>query len=212
MHSPYGRRPCIPDDRHRHGRRTGWLTGYAGPAAASAAALPIDRARTFLAALARTNLITEHPRGRYTVHDLLRVYAADLSRTIDPDRLRRAAVHRVLDHHLHTAYAAERLLYPARGRRRNLATGLDPRHLSRPAGHWRDQTVTGRAAVAAAGRLADLTAQAGAHRLLARAYRRLGRFDDAHTLLRQALDLYRDADHRRGQGPGPQHDRLEPRP
>ncbi|GAA0910013.1 AfsR/SARP family transcriptional regulator [Virgisporangium aurantiacum] len=216
----------------------------AAPAAASAAALPLDRARTLLAELARTNLLTEHARGRYTFHDLLRAYAADLSRTTDPDRRRRAAVHRVLDHYLHTAYAAERLLYPARDPisltpprpgviseapadherafewftaecpallaavEHAAATGFDS-HTWRLAwaldtfldrrGHWHDQAATGRAAAAAAGRLADPTAQAGAHRLLARAYRRLGRFDDAHTLLRQALDLYDRAGDRIGQ-------------
>jgi tetratricopeptide (TPR) repeat protein len=66
-------------------------------------------------------------------------------------------------------------------------------------GHWHDQAAAGRAAVAAAGRLADPTVQARAHRHLARAYTRLGRFDDAHTQLRHALDLYRQAGDQVGQ-------------
>jgi hypothetical protein len=53
--------------------------------------------------------------------------------------------------------------------------------------------------VAAAIRLADLPAQAYAHRNLANAWNRMGRLDDAHTHLRYALDLYQAACHRVGQ-------------
>src|SRR5262249_22219594 len=56
-------------------------------------------------------------------------------------------------------------------------------------GHWHDWAAAGRAAVAAAHRLADPTPQAHAHRTLAHAYTRLGRLDDAHTHLSRALDL-----------------------
>jgi tetratricopeptide (TPR) repeat protein len=66
-------------------------------------------------------------------------------------------------------------------------------------GHWHDQAAAGRTAVAAAGRLADPTAQAHAHRHLASAYTQLGCFDDAHTQLRHALDLYRQAGDQVGQ-------------
>jgi tetratricopeptide (TPR) repeat protein len=55
--------------------------------------------------------------------------------------------------------------------------------------HWHDQVSTGRAAVAAAQRLADPTVQALARRNLANAYTELGRYDDADTQLRHALDL-----------------------
>jgi tetratricopeptide (TPR) repeat protein len=66
-------------------------------------------------------------------------------------------------------------------------------------GHWRDWAATSRTAVAATGRLADPTAQADARRNLALAYSRLGRFDDAHTELGHALDLYRRAADQVGQ-------------
>jgi DNA-binding SARP family transcriptional activator len=66
-------------------------------------------------------------------------------------------------------------------------------------GHWHDWVATGRAAVAAAGRLADPLAQARSHHTLANAYLQMSRFDDAHTQLRYALDLYRRAGDQTGQ-------------
>ncbi|WP_422770063.1 AfsR/SARP family transcriptional regulator [Plantactinospora sp. WMMC1484] len=68
------------------------------------------------------------------------------------------------------------------------------------AGHWYDLVGTQRTAVAAARRMADPTAQAVAHRFLARAYTRLDRLDDAQTQLRYALDLYRHSGDEAGQG------------
>jgi Tfp pilus assembly protein PilF len=56
-------------------------------------------------------------------------------------------------------------------------------------GHWHDIVAAGRAAVTAAGRLADQTAQVRAHRDLAVAYMRLGHLDDTHTELGHALDV-----------------------
>ncbi len=62
-------------------------------------------------------------------------------------------------------------------------------------GHWHDMAAAGRAAVAAADRLAIPAVQAWARRVLARAYTRLGRFDDAGSQLRDALGLcHRSAD------------------
>ena len=84
------------------------------PAAASLAALPLPEVRSLLGELTRANLLIEHVPGRYAFHDLLRAYATDLAHRLDSDQQRHAAMHRVLDHYLHTAYAADRLLYPAR--------------------------------------------------------------------------------------------------
>jgi len=187
-----------------------------------------------LAQLARASLLVEHSPGRYAFHDLLRAYATDLAHAVDPDQQRHAATHRMLDHYLHTAHTADRLLYPARDpitlitpqpgvtpenptdyqqalawftTERSVllaaidqaaATGFDT-HAWRLAltiwifldtrGHWHDWAAVGRAAVAAADRLADQLAQARVRRLLADAYTRLGRFDEAHPQLSQALDL-----------------------
>ena len=83
-------------------------------AAASLAALPPPRARALLAELTRANLLIEHVLRRYTFHDLLHAYATQVADDIDTDDERRNATHRLLDHYLHTAYAAKRLLAPAR--------------------------------------------------------------------------------------------------
>ncbi len=66
-------------------------------------------------------------------------------------------------------------------------------------GRWHDKVATQHAAVAAARRLADLPVQARTHRSLGNAYTRLGRFDDAHTQIWHALDLYRQAGDLAGQ-------------
>ncbi|MGW1258622.1 AfsR/SARP family transcriptional regulator [Streptomyces sp. NPDC002513] len=83
-------------------------------AAASLAALPPPRVRGLLAELTRASLLTEHAFGRYAFHDLLREYATEQAGSTDPEEERHAAVHRMLDHYLHTAHAAARLLEPAR--------------------------------------------------------------------------------------------------
>jgi tetratricopeptide (TPR) repeat protein/transcriptional regulator with XRE-family HTH domain len=83
------------------------------PAAASLAALAETGARRLLRELARAHLIAEHVPGRYTLHDLLRAYAAEQARHTGGDTGRREAIGRVLDHYLHTAARAARLLNPA---------------------------------------------------------------------------------------------------
>jgi tetratricopeptide (TPR) repeat protein len=75
----------------------------------------------------------------------------------------------------------------------SLATYLDRR------GHWHDLAVVGDAAIDAADRLADSSGQAVARSIVARAYRRHGNFDGAHSHLRQALNLFRQADDLPGQ-------------
>jgi DNA-binding SARP family transcriptional activator/tetratricopeptide (TPR) repeat protein len=67
-----------------------------------------------LDALTWAHLITEHKPGRYALHDLLRAYAAEQAHATDDEQARRAAIRRVLDHYLHAAHSADRLLNPAR--------------------------------------------------------------------------------------------------
>jgi DNA-binding SARP family transcriptional activator len=81
--------------------------------AASLAGTSRDQARGALRELTRGQLLTESAPGRYTCHDLLRAYAAELSQSLDEAPERRRAAERVLDHYLHTAQTLNRTLYPA---------------------------------------------------------------------------------------------------
>jgi tetratricopeptide (TPR) repeat protein/transcriptional regulator with XRE-family HTH domain len=83
------------------------------PAAAGLAAIAEAGAHRLLRELARAHLIAEHVPGRFSFHDLLRAYAAEQARHTDSDADRRDATGRVLDHYLHTAACAARLLNPA---------------------------------------------------------------------------------------------------
>ncbi|GAA0542066.1 BTAD domain-containing putative transcriptional regulator [Actinomadura welshii] len=73
-------------------------------AAASLAGVPPASVRAPLAELARANLLTEHAPGRYSCHDLLHAYAAELCRAHDTDR--ETALRRLVDHYIHSACAA----------------------------------------------------------------------------------------------------------
>ena len=218
-------------------RLLGLLPGpdIATPAAASLAGSSVRGVRARLAELAQAHLVIEHTPGRFGFHDLLRAYATELAHIHDGEAERRVALHRVLDHLLHTAHAANLLLNPHRDQitlaapqPRVTAEGFAERaqamawftaehavllttvdraadagfdthawHLAwalheffERRGHWHDWAVTQLAALHATQRLADRPGQAHAHCDLAAAYNRVGRYDDAHRHLRQALDLY----------------------
>jgi DNA-binding SARP family transcriptional activator len=85
------------------------------PAAmASLMGAPPAEARAALEALAEINLIEPLPGDRYSIHDLLRAYAAECfeDEVLEPER--RAAALRMLEHYLHAALRADRL-HPAKG-------------------------------------------------------------------------------------------------
>jgi DNA-binding SARP family transcriptional activator len=84
------------------------------PAAASLAGVSLPQARLALSQLAEAHLITEHAPGRFSLHDLLRAYAAEQACAAGSDTAPGEAVGRVLDHYLHTAHAAALLLNPSR--------------------------------------------------------------------------------------------------
>jgi tetratricopeptide (TPR) repeat protein len=98
----------------------------------------VDRAGRLLTELAEAHLVEEHRPGRYTHHDLLRAYAAELVEAREPPARRRQAVHRLLDHYLHTAHNADQHL------QRSLdpvtpdppGPGVSPERLSDPASAW----------------------------------------------------------------------------
>jgi DNA-binding SARP family transcriptional activator len=77
------------------------LLGVAHPAAAGL----VDR-------LVGAHLLGRHADGRYSFHDLLRLYARERADATDPGPERAAAVGRLLDWYLYTADAAARALYP----------------------------------------------------------------------------------------------------
>jgi tetratricopeptide (TPR) repeat protein len=81
-------------------------------AAASLAAIPLDRAQRLLRELARAHLLAEpeHIPGRYAFHDLLRSYAAEKARSCDAADERHAALTRLFDHYLHAAVVADTVL------------------------------------------------------------------------------------------------------
>jgi DNA-binding SARP family transcriptional activator/tetratricopeptide (TPR) repeat protein len=64
--------------------------------------------------LTSVHILTEHLAGRFSFHDLLRAYAIEEGRARDSDSDRQAALRRVLDYYMHTAYEAALLLNPAR--------------------------------------------------------------------------------------------------
>lgn len=75
------------------------------PAAASLAALSPDHCVAALAELVGAHLADEPVRGRYTLHDLLRAYTAELVE-LDTETEQYDARRRTFDHYLQTAHAA----------------------------------------------------------------------------------------------------------
>lgn len=88
---------------------------FAPPVAAALSGMPVRNARLLLNELSYAHLVAEHVPGRYSQHDLLRTYAAELAEEADADAMRTATV-RMLDHYLHSADAAMRALSPHRVR------------------------------------------------------------------------------------------------
>ncbi|MET9559879.1 AfsR/SARP family transcriptional regulator [Streptomyces tauricus] len=82
-----------------------------------------------------TNLLEEPVRGRYRLHDLTRAYALQVCLRTDPEAVRRAAVGRLIAHHLTTAYQADRLCHP---HRRVLDLDLPAQDRSLPAPKFTD--------------------------------------------------------------------------
>jgi DNA-binding SARP family transcriptional activator len=101
-----------------HARTFQLLGLHPGPdyepyAAAALTGAIIQRASRALEVLARAHLIQPAAPGRYSMHDLLRAYARELSASPDSDQDQHAALTRLFDHYLHTAAAAMDILSPA---------------------------------------------------------------------------------------------------
>ena len=80
---------------------------------ASLAGVPPRAALAALRELADVGLIAEPEPGRYVLHDLLRAYAANRARKHHTGEELQAAAHRMLDHYLHAAAAASKVLDPS---------------------------------------------------------------------------------------------------
>jgi tetratricopeptide (TPR) repeat protein len=102
------------------------------PAAASLAGIPAVQARQVLDELTAAHLLAEHVPGRFGCHDLLRAFAEEQADTSESQAGRRDAMHRMLDHYLHTAHAADLLLSPGRDPLPlpPLQTAATPEHLT----------------------------------------------------------------------------------
>ncbi|MGC9669041.1 BTAD domain-containing putative transcriptional regulator [Planosporangium sp. 12N6] len=101
-------RALPPDAYHLFallGRAPGPDVGRA--AAANLTGQPDARVRESLRALETANLLRQHRPGRYRMHDLARLYAAE--QPADDQ-----ALLRLVDFYLHTSFAGERLLEPSR--------------------------------------------------------------------------------------------------
>jgi len=83
------------------------------PAAASLAGVSAAEAARAMRQLAAANLLAEHSEGRFTLHDLIRSFAAERFCCTGKAQVR-AALLRVCDHYLHTSHSAALLMFPGR--------------------------------------------------------------------------------------------------
>ncbi|WP_412538048.1 tetratricopeptide repeat protein [Longispora sp. K20-0274] len=84
--------------------------------AAAVTGLPLAGARAALGELRAVHLVTEGPDGRHGMHDLVRLYAREVSATEDTDADRAAAFGRLLDWFLTIGHATNTALRPQRDR------------------------------------------------------------------------------------------------
>jgi transcriptional regulator with XRE-family HTH domain/tetratricopeptide (TPR) repeat protein len=103
----------LPETAARMFRLLGLHPGpdISAAAAASLAGVPVAAARVALRDLTRASLLMEVVPGRFAFHDLLRAYAAEQATTAAGVA---NTTRRMLDHYLHTAHRAHRVLYPGR--------------------------------------------------------------------------------------------------
>ncbi|BFO21967.1 hypothetical protein SHKM778_83550 [Streptomyces sp. KM77-8] len=86
------------------------------PAAAALTGLPLRETRTLLRELTRAHMLTECPPGRYGLHDLLRVYAAECVQADESEQETDRAQARMLAWYLYTADSTYAHITPTRRR------------------------------------------------------------------------------------------------
>lgn len=92
--------------------------------------LPADRVGRALEVLADASLVTSHEPGRYRMHDLVRLAAAELAEVAEPELPREAAMTRLLRHYLVAVQWAVRLMDPHRIHGGEDPDGGVPAHLA----------------------------------------------------------------------------------
>jgi tetratricopeptide (TPR) repeat protein len=83
-------------------------------AATSLTGLTQVQTRKALRVLEEHSLLDRRPQDRYSMHDLVRAYAATAAHNHLTDQVQRSALERVVDHYVHTAHTAALLLDPHR--------------------------------------------------------------------------------------------------
>ncbi|MYV57041.1 tetratricopeptide repeat protein [Streptomyces sp. SID3212] len=173
-------------------------------AAASLTASSPRQGRALTGELSRAQMISEPHPGRFTLHDLLRAYALELSEDEDSEAERAAALGRLFDHYQHSAYSAHLRLRPHNPPPPPPAprAGVLPENLRDldAARAWFDAerlvlaaTVEHAADAGAAGSAWRLALSLGLH------HQRSGRYFDWATTMRLALEAAERSGDRTGQ-------------
>ncbi|MFI6744035.1 BTAD domain-containing putative transcriptional regulator [Nonomuraea sp. NPDC050451] len=89
-------------------------SGISLSAATALLTMPISRARSVLRTLEAAHLVHQYAPQRYRMHDLVRLYAMEVAERDVPAHERDAALRRLTEFYFHSAYAADRVLYPHR--------------------------------------------------------------------------------------------------
>ncbi|WP_084716100.1 ATP-binding protein [Saccharothrix syringae] len=107
-------RRALTDAQHRAFALLGIAPGPDTSLAAAAAltGLPPAQAEHLLRGLQEASLLEQHTRNRYSMHDLVRDYAATTVHQHLTKQTKEEALTRTVDFYLHTAHAADRLLNP----------------------------------------------------------------------------------------------------
>jgi DNA-binding SARP family transcriptional activator/Tfp pilus assembly protein PilF len=173
-------------------------------AAAALAGTSVEVAHRRLDLLTRAHLLHPAGPGRYAMHDLLRAYSAELTRTQDTEQIRSAAQGQLLDHYRHTASVAMDTAYPYERARRPRIPPVDTPtpDLSDPnqAAGWLD--IEHPNLLAAVRHAADHGWPAHAldlSTILHRHLRTRGRYSDAEALHHLALTAARTVGDRAGE-------------
>jgi tetratricopeptide (TPR) repeat protein len=105
---------ALPAPAARLFRMLGLVPGADITSAAAAALLGVSpaAAEELTNQLTARSLLRQYRAGRYQLHDLLRLYAAELAAAQEPDAERLSALRRLFGHYLRSVDAAAAILYP----------------------------------------------------------------------------------------------------